>query len=130
MGIEPFLLTSSLRAVIGQRLVRTLCPHCKETAPASAAEQQALAPLPVLTLAHPVGCADCGNSGYLGRIGLFEVMPMSETLRALTLTRSGADAIDQAARADGMQSLLQDGLGKVRQGLTTLEEVRRVVELS
>ena len=130
MGIEPFLLTSTLRAVIGQRLVRTLCPHCKRARSASPEEKTALDPLPMLTLYHAVGCPACGQTGYLGRVGLFEVMPMSDSLRDLALARAGSDALDRSAREEGMQSLLEDGLGKVRQGLTTLEEVRRVVELS
>ena len=116
MGIEPFLLTSSLRAVIGQRLVRTLCPTCKE----SNADGTCRA----------VGCPACGDTGYQGRIGLFEVMVMDEGLRALTLQRAGADALDRAARDTGMQSMVEDGMAKVREGLTTLEEIRRVVELS
>ncbi len=130
MGIEPFLLTSTVRAVIGQRLVRTLCPHCKQARPASPEENHALAPLPVVTLWQPIGCQQCGGTGYLGRVGLFEMMPMSEKLRALTLARAGSDAMDQAARQAGMQSLLEDGMNKMRAGLTTFEEVRRVVELS
>jgi len=106
MGVEPFLLTSTLRAVIGQRLVRTLCPHCKR------------------------GCPACGQTGYLGRIGLFEVMPMTDAIRDLTLAKASAEEIDQAARAGGMISLKEDGMSKVRAGLTSQEEVRRVVELS
>jgi general secretion pathway protein E len=130
MGIEPFLLTSTLRAVVGQRLVRTLCPHCKKPRQATAEEKAALQPLPVVTLHHAAGCAACGHTGYLGRIGLFELMPMSDELRTLTLARAGADDLDRAAKAAGMQPLWEDGLGKVRQGLTTLEEVRRVVDLA
>jgi general secretion pathway protein E len=130
MGIEPFLLTSTVRAVIGQRLVRTLCPHCKQARAASLEEKSALAPIPVVTLFHAVGCGQCGGTGYLGRVGLFEMMPMTERLRGLALSRAGSDAIDQAARDEGMQSLMQDGLNKVRAGVTTLEEVRRVVDLS
>jgi general secretion pathway protein E len=107
MGIEPFLLTSSLRAVIGQRLVRTLCRSCKGA-----------------------GCPACGATGYQGRVGLFEVMVMDDALRDLTLRRAGADALDAAARKAGMQSMIEDGMAKVAEGLTTLEEVRRVVELS
>jgi general secretion pathway protein E len=130
MGIEPFLLTSTVRAVIGQRLVRTLCPHCKRARPATNDEQMSFEPVPLVTLFQPIGCAACGQTGYLGRVGLFEVMTMSDELRSLTLARAGSEALERAARAAGMQSLLQDGLGKVRQGLTTLEEVRRVVDLS
>ena len=129
MGVEPFLLTSTLRLVIGQRLVRTLCPHCKQSRAATAEEQRLFEPVPVLTLFQPVGCESCGGTGYQGRLGLFELMSLDDRLRTLTLERAGSDRIEAAAREAGMQSLWQDGLAKVRKGLTTLEEVRRVVDL-
>jgi type II secretory ATPase GspE/PulE/Tfp pilus assembly ATPase PilB-like protein len=130
MGVEPFLLTSTLRLVIGQRLVRTLCPQCKQSRAASAEEQRLFEPVPVLTLFQPAGCESCGGTGYQGRLGLFELMHLDDRLRSLTLERAGSDRIEAAARDAGMQSLWQDGLAKVRKGLTTLEEVRRVVDLS
>ena len=129
MGVEPFLLTSTLRLVVGQRLVRTLCPHCKQARPATAEEQRLFEPVPVVTLFQAAGCDSCGGTGYQGRLGLFELMSLDERLRTLTLERAGSDRIEAAAREAGMQSLWEDGLGKVRQGLTTLEEVRRVVDL-
>jgi len=130
MGIEPFLLTSTLRLVIGQRLVRTLCQHCKRAAPPTAEEQRLLGVLTVTDLFHAAGCDACGGAGYRGRIGLFELMRFDARLRGLTLDRAGSDQIETAAREAGMRSLWEDGLAKVRHGLTTLEEVRRVVELS
>ena len=130
MGVEPFLLTSTLRLVIGQRLVRTLCPHCKRPRPATAEEQQVFAPLAMLTLFDAQGCDSCAGTGYQGRIGLFELMSLDDRLRTLTLERAGSDRIEAAAREAGMQSLWEDGLAKVSQGLTTLAEVRRVVDLS
>jgi general secretion pathway protein E len=115
MGVEPFLLTSCLRAVIGQRLVRTLCPECKR--PAGDGSFTA------------AGCPSCGDTGYLGRVGLFEIMPITEELRKLTLGRDGSNAIEMAARAAGMRTMAEDGAEKITQGLTSREEVRRVVEL-
>jgi general secretion pathway protein E len=130
MGVEPFLLTSTLRLVIGQRLVRTLCPHCKRPRPATAEEQHLFAPLAILSLFEAPGCDACAGTGYHGRIGLFELMSLDDRLRALTLERAGSDRIETAAREAGMQSLWEDGLCKISQGLTTLAEVRRVVDLS
>jgi general secretion pathway protein E len=128
MGIEPFLLTSTVRAVIGQRLVRCLCPDCKRRRPRSAADDGILPVCPEETLFEPAGCALCGGTGYRGRVALFEVMPINEELRSLTLGRASSEALHRAALAAGMQSLLQDGLGKVQDGVTTLAEVRRVVD--
>jgi general secretion pathway protein E len=135
MGIEPFLLTSTVRAVIGQRLVRTLCPVCRRAHPATAEEQRALRAcglsdrVDALMLYHPVGCDQCAGNGYWGRLGLFEVLILDEELRRLTQERVGADALDQAACAQGMVSMVEDGLRKVLDGSTTLEEVRRVTDL-
>jgi type II secretory ATPase GspE/PulE/Tfp pilus assembly ATPase PilB-like protein len=130
MGVEPFLLTSTLRLVVGQRLVRTLCPHCKRPRPATAEEQKVFAPVSVLTLFDAPGCEVCAGTGYHGRIGLFELMSLDDRLRALTLERAGSDRIEAAAREAGMMSLWEDGLSKVGKGLTTLAEVRRVVDMS
>jgi len=130
MGVEPFLLTSTLRLVIGQRLVRTLCPHCKYSRPPTAEEQHLLEPVPAVTLYQAAGCDACGGTGYKGRLGLFELMSLDSRLRRLTLERAGSDLIEAAAREAGMRSLWEDGIAKVRSGLTTLEEVRRVVDLS
>ena len=134
MGVEPFLLTSSVRAVIGQRLVRTLCHRCRRAQPASAEEHRALRScgldgVDALMVFRPVGCDQCGGTGYLGRIGLFEVLVLDEPTRTLTLARAGADSIEAVAREGGMETMLQDGLRKVLEGWTTLEEVRRVTEL-
>ncbi|HYD69057.1 GspE/PulE family protein [Azospirillum sp.] len=115
MGVEPFLLTSTVRAVIGQRLVRVLCRHCKHMEPDGTA--------------RPVGCERCGGTGYAGRMGLYELLVMDEPLRALTMQRAGADVLEAQAVAAGMVTLHADGLAKVAQGLTTLEEVRRVTDV-
>ncbi|HYH17481.1 MAG TPA: GspE/PulE family protein [Azospirillum sp.] len=115
MGVEPFLLTSTVRAVIGQRLVRVLCRHCKDTQPDGTA--------------RPVGCERCGSTGYAGRMGLYELLIMDEPLRALTMQSAGADVLEAQACAAGMVTLHADGLAKVARGLTTLEEVRRVTDV-
>src|SRR5262249_8590165 len=129
MGIEPFLVASSLVAVIAQRLVRVLCERCK----------QAYTPLPEVRqrlgagagrrgreqaeFYRPVGCEACNGIGYRGRTGIFEIMLMDETLQALVTQRAPANEIkDRACRA-GMATLAADGLAKVMLGLTSPEEV-------
>ncbi|MFD1626081.1 GspE/PulE family protein [Azospirillum griseum] len=141
MGVEPFLLTSSVRAVIAQRLVRLLCRACRRAEPADPETLRLLADaglVPVagetetraaVTIHRPVGCPDCGGTGYAGRVGIYEMMTMNEPLRALTLQRAGADAIQAAAVAGGMSTLFRDGLVKVQRGLTTLEEIQRVCDV-
>ncbi len=135
MGIEPFLLVSTVRAIVGQRLVRTLCRRCRRAQPASAESQEVFraarleTPLQGLSLFRPGGCEHCGGAGYHGRIGLFEVLTLDAGLRELTLARAGADAIEAAARQSGMTTMYEDGLHKVLDGLTTLEEVRRVTDI-
>jgi len=133
MNIEPFLLASTIRTVIAQRLVRILCPHCRE---AIAPSEDFLAALAAsgLNLATPDavfaarGCDACNNTGYSGRVGLFEMMMITDAVRRLTVARSGASEIARAAKSDGMVTMLEDGLAKVAAGITTFEEVRRVTE--
>jgi len=135
MGVEPFLLTSSVRAVIAQRLVRVLCRACRHAEPADPETRRLLtdagliAPGASVSVHRPAGCPDCGGTGYAGRVGIYEVMTMNEPLRALTLQRAGADAIQAAAMAGGMATLFRDGLVKVLRGVTTLEEVQRVCDV-
>lgn len=134
MGVEDYLITSTVNGILAQRLVRRLCPHCKE----------AYEPLPELveelgleryvangdkvTLYHPVGCEHCGGSGYHGRLSLTEVLVMNDEIRRLIMRHANAGEIQQAAIDDGMDTLRQDGLRKSVAGLTTLEEVARVAE--
>ncbi|HHY95600.1 MAG TPA: type II secretion system protein GspE, partial [Firmicutes bacterium] len=135
MGIEPFLTVSSLSCVLAQRLVRVLCPHCRQPyeMPRSDAENIPDFPLEsgeeVVRLYRPAphGCMRCSNTGYRGRMGVFEFLPVGETIQRLTLERRSAREIKEAAVAEGMITLRQDGLMKVKQGLTSLEEVMRVV---
>ncbi len=128
MGVEPFLIASSLNAVLAQRLVRRLCPHCRVPAPASAEIRAGLGGLVAANdgFFAAVGCDACGGSGYRGRVALLELLVMDETLARLVLARAEAREIERAAVAAGMRSLLRDGIAKAGAGLTTLEEVLRV----
>lgn len=126
MGIEPFLLASSTVGVLAQRLARRLCPHCKKPYQADASEQAMLGAKEALTLYQAVGCAECNQSGYRGRTGLYELMSVDEVLRSVI--HEGADEmkIRAQASAQGMISLREDGFLRVIEGETTLEEVLRV----
>jgi len=125
MGIEPFMVSSAIDCIVAQRLVRTLCKHCKR--PQSVPE-------PVLA-AHglagaqpfePVGCSRCAGSGYRGRVGVYEVMSVSERIRALILERAPVDSMVAVALEEGMERLREDGMRKVREGLTSIAEIERM----
>jgi type IV pilus assembly protein PilB len=125
MGIEPFLVSSAIDCIVAQRLVRMLCMHCKRAheVPAPVLEQHGLAG------AQPyeaVGCSRCGGTGYRGRVGVYEVMAVSEGIRALILERASVDTITTVAVREGMRRLRDDGLEKVREGLTSIAEVERM----
>lgn len=132
MGIEPFLVGSSVDCVLAQRLARRLCLKCREEY--TPTPQQLLAvkfpwedgqPLP--TLFRPVGCSQCSKTGYKGRLALHEVMPRSDEIERLTVEHASSTQIGAAARASGMQTLRTDGLLKAAQGITSLDEIFRVV---
>jgi type IV pilus assembly protein PilB len=128
MGIEPFLTASAVATVVAQRLVRVLCTHCKQRTLLSETALQAAgykARFGVEGYA-PVGCGRCGGSGYRGRTGLYEVMPMSDEIRKLTIERAPADDMRAVALDQGMRSLRDDGFEKVKNGLTSMAEVARV----
>jgi general secretion pathway protein E len=129
MGVEPYLLASTLRGVLGQRLVRRLCPHCRRERPASAGERAALGLAEGARLFDAVGCERCGNVGYRGRIGLFELMEIDDEIRDGILKRRDAVEIGRAARKAGMRTIREDGLARVLAGLTTAEEVLRVTAI-
>jgi type IV pilus assembly protein PilB len=125
MGIEPFLVSSAIDCIVAQRLVRMLCKHCKRPLKVS----EAVLAEHGLAGAEPyeaVGCTRCGGSGYRGRLGLYEVMSVSEPIRALILERASVDAMVEIAVAEGMLRLRDDGLVKVREGLTSIAEVERM----
>jgi type IV pilus assembly protein PilB len=129
MGVEPFLVASAVDCVVAQRLARRLCEACKK---------------PVVVEGHivrehgfhvedhevhvfePGGCARCGGTGYKGRLGLYEVMTVTEEIRSLAIGRASADAIADAARRGGMRRLRDEGLEKVRAGQTSFAELARV----
>jgi type IV pilus assembly protein PilB len=128
MGIEPFLVTSSVECVVAQRLVRCLC-ECKvpvKVTKAMLSENGFDSPRG-FTAYEPGACVRCGQSGYKGRTGLYEVMLMTDRLRRLILDRAGHDELRAVARGLGMRTLREDGLNKVRHGITSIPEVLRVV---
>lgn len=127
MGIEPFLLASSLVGVVAQRLVRTLCPHCKTPYEADDAEKAlcGIAPSNSLTLFHANGCTECGVTGYKGRRGIYEIIEIDEQMKSLIHNGAGEIELNKYARSQ-CKSIQQDGFEKVKQGETTLEEVLRV----
>jgi general secretion pathway protein E len=132
LGVQAYLIASTLRCVVGQRLVRKLCPHCKEPYQASADLIAQLPPTayagltPPLTLWRAKGCTYCGGTGYSGRAAIFEVLVVDEELRRLIKPDVSAEIISQAARRSGMTTMMADGLRKCCEGLTTIEEVGRV----
>jgi type IV pilus assembly protein PilB len=128
MGIEPFLVASAIDCVVAQRLARMLCPHCKKRAIISAdvLRDHGFKAQFDIEAYEPVGCVRCGSMGYRGRVGLYEVMLMSEAIRELTLERGSADQIAAVAVREGMRKLRDDGLDKVKAGLTSMAEVARV----
>ncbi|MCI5121007.1 MAG: type II secretion system protein GspE, partial [Candidatus Electrothrix sp. AUS4] len=132
MGVEPFLVSSSVNAIMAQRLVRRICPHCREAyRPAPEyLEQLALPPeFHDAELYRGQGCEECLNTGYQGRHGIYELMVLSEHIKSIMLTTSDAGQIKREAIHDAenpMLTLRMDGLRKVLEGITTLEEVFRV----
>ncbi len=129
MGIEPFLCSSALRGVLAQRLVRTVCGACKRERSPSQVEADVFTRAGLTVperLAAPAGCSTCRDSGYSGRTGIFEFIPVGESVRKLIVQRSDASSIQAEAVAGGMRTLRQDGLMKAARGITTIEEVMRV----
>ncbi|MBP7735819.1 MAG: type II secretion system ATPase GspE [Spirochaetes bacterium] len=130
MGIEPFLITSSVNAYLAQRLARKICPSCKEAfkpAPKMLAELGIKASqLKGGRLFHGKGCPECLNTGYSGRLGIFELLVLTPGVRKLIMEHSEAPLIKEFAVKEGMITLLQDGLNKAIEGITTVEEVLRV----
>jgi type II secretory ATPase GspE/PulE/Tfp pilus assembly ATPase PilB-like protein len=127
MGIEPFLIASTVTIVVAQRLVRKLCNSCKRAYIPDAgllkkigiSESEARS-------AHffmPVGCEECSGTGYRGRLAIFEIMKMSPALVQLTLARADTGLMQEQSRKDGMILLVEDGARKAKEGLTTIEEV-------
>ena len=134
MGLKPFLVASSVQAVLAQRLVRMLCPHCKE--PDTKPDPKLMRLCAITredvnqhTVYRAAGCARCSNTGYRGRKGIYELMVMNSQLRELTFKRSSVAQLRKAAIASGMRNLLGDGKLKILEGLTTLEEIARIAQV-
>jgi type IV pilus assembly protein PilB len=125
MGIEPFLISAAVDCIVAQRLVRLLCPHCKRPMQLSdqLAERYGLQGAEVF---EPAGCQRCSNTGYRGRMGVYEVMSMSQELKAMVLERARMEEIGRVAQERGMRRLRDDGLAKVRSGLTSIAEIERI----
>ena len=130
MGIEPFLVASSLSAVIAQRLVRKLCPSCRAPYVPSPAQWReiGLSGNPSGQFFRPGGCPSCMNTGYRGRVGIFEILIVDERLRALILERADSEGIKAFGVSRGMRTILSAGAEKVRAGITSAEEVLRVTQ--
>jgi type IV pilus assembly protein PilB len=132
MDLEPFLVGSAVDAVLAQRLARRLCSKCKEayrpTAESLGVSRYPWSPDdPLPTLYRPVGCSNCSKTGYKGRLALHEVMVVSEEVERMAVERASAAAIGRVAREQGMTTLRDDGMRKVAEGVTSLEEILRVV---
>jgi type IV pilus assembly protein PilB len=134
MGVKPFLVASSIQAVLAQRLIRVLCPKCKQ--PDKEPDKMWLklagitdADIKERVLYKPRGCDYCTGTGFRGRIGIFEMMTMNSEIRALAFERAPTNRIRKAALASGMKSLLMDGRLKVLNGTTTAEEVVKVAQV-
>jgi type II secretory ATPase GspE/PulE/Tfp pilus assembly ATPase PilB-like protein len=132
MGIEPFLVASSVEAVLAQRLVRTICKHCKEEKKVEKNFLRKIGfPLEDIETAkiyHGVGCDECHQLGYQGRMGIYELLLVDEKIRPLILDRAPSTTIAKTALASGMRTLRHDGWVKVKAGMTTIEEVLRVTQ--
>lgn len=131
MGIEPFLIASTITSVVAQRLVRRLCDKCKKSykPDLDTLQQIGITDTTGATLYEPVGCDECMGTGYRGRLAIFEIMQMTPHIVRLTLERADTLLIQEQARKDGMSLLVEDGARKVKEGLTTVEEVLSVATL-
>jgi general secretion pathway protein E len=138
LGAPAYLLNSTLLGIMAQRLVRTLCTHCKEKVPFQRDEDHKLwysvcAPFKAPPPEHvyrPVGCLECRNTGYMGRVGIYEIMQITRELKALIQEKTDVVALTQAAYKTGMRPLRVSGATKVAQGVTTFEEVLKNAPLA
>jgi type II secretory ATPase GspE/PulE/Tfp pilus assembly ATPase PilB-like protein len=133
MGVEPFLLASTLEVVIGQRLVRRICSRCRTSSSVTAAEAKNLFPNAHeyfggkgMTLYRGKGCDACGGTGYRGRVGIYELLLITPEIENLIVARASSTDINVCARRNGMKLMFEDGLEKVKTGMTTIEELMRV----
>jgi general secretion pathway protein E len=123
MGVENYLITSSLVAVLAQRLVRVICPQCKQQG------EDALSPAgEMVPTFRGAGCEHCYGTGYRGRVGIFEMMQLNDEIRRLIMANEDSGVLTTAAKRNGMNSLREDGWDKIGRGVTTVEEVLRVTQ--
>ena len=144
MGVEPFLLASTINVCAAQRLIRKVCPNCREVYTATEEEIEKIKSIlsgikgfnvetwlaknqNKINLARGKGCDNCANTGYKGRIGIFEVFPISDQIRGMITSHESAQNIEKTAIEEGMSTVLQDGMLKVLEGVTTIAEVYRVI---
>jgi len=138
LGVEPFLIASTVNTIIAQRLVRKICEKCRFSEIIPLPDIQKLLPPDIVAQTFPQngdirlykgkGCAICHSTGYQGRIALFEVLEISETIKKLITDQADATTIYKEAQKEGMQTMLRDGIEKVIAGVTTLEEIVRVTK--
>jgi type IV pilus assembly protein PilB len=133
MGVEPFITGAAVTAVLAQRLARKLCAHCAEPYEPSHEElanlrvgEEFIAGLQGTTFHRRHGCVRCGQTGYRGRVGVFQLLRMTERLEQLASEKAPRDEIERSAREEGMVSMWEDGIGKVASGVTSVEELARV----
>jgi general secretion pathway protein E len=132
MGIEPFLASSSVIAIMAQRLVRVVCPDCRQKYPSGEEELREIGMDSALpgekSLYRAIGCQNCLGTGYRGRTGIFELLVLDDDIRTLILKDYDSNTIRRAATEKGMLTLRQDGARKILKGITTIEEVVRVTQ--
>ena len=134
MGIEPFLIASTVNVAVGQRLIRKLCTKCARTRKLTSVEQESLKGLippnffaNFKEFAEPTGCSACNSAGYVRRVGIYEVLEISERIRHMIMRRETADTLRKTAIDEGMTTMLMDGLRKAASGVTSIGEVLRVI---
>ena len=130
LGVESFLLSSTIRGILAQRLVRVICPHCREEDPTAVSpeEMAAFEIGPEVVLYRGKGCEKCTYTGYFGRSGVFELLTVDDEIRRLIVRKADANELRRLAKERGMQTLFQDGAAKIRMGITTASEVYRVTQ--
>jgi type IV pilus assembly protein PilB len=126
LGLEPFMLAASLRLIEAQRLVRRLCAHCKEPFQPNEEVQETYGIPPGLTIFRPKGCDLCRRTGYKGRIGIFEVVPIGPAIGAMIQDRAPVTTLKAEGRKQGIMFLKEHGIERAKQGISSLEEVNRV----
>lgn len=128
MGVEPFLIASSVIGILAQRLVRVICKDCREKYSPTGDILKDLGLKEATAFYRGKGCKSCKSTGYLGRIGIFEFLRMSEEVKKMVIAKASSDEIKKRALGEGMRTLRDDGLDKARRGVTTVEEILRVTE--